>query len=76
MTLPDPPRTKGRPRTAPREARTIKQTLDTWEAFDALPGANTAERFRNLLLTASGRIKKPKIILMTDGTWEQVKKSQ
>lgn len=77
MPLLDPPRTKGRPRQPARESRTLKQTLETWEAFDALPGANTAERFRNLLTSAThGAVLKkpvPKIVLLDDGTWLEVK---
>lgn len=77
MTLPDPPKARGRkPQGKTRSSRTFTQHTEVWDAFDNLPGANDAERFRYLVHGASFKAPKPKIILMDNGTWQVAKDSQ
>jgi len=60
MTLPDPPKLKGRkPSGKPHgTTRTFRQPLEVWESFDKLPGQSDAERFRNLIHGASKKSQK------------------
>lgn len=74
MTLPDPPkRPRGQPRKPETAVKAIRLPLTAWEAIERLPGATMADKLSPL---THARTRKPKFLLYSDGTWEEVKKTQ
>lgn len=71
MTLPDPPKRKGRPMQPETSVKSVRLPLDLWEALEGLPGSTYADKLSSILPVTHARAKKPSVVLYTDGTWKK-----
>lgn len=73
MTLPTPPKARGRQPEPPTASKSVRLPLALWEALDGLPGNTYADKLAPLLPVTHARSRKPSIVLYADGTWKKSK---